>query len=98
LTSAAGRFIQVALSDLVLAVSPTPEPAIKGFWVFLRLKNRRALGGKVKPEEDRRNMKYGKTRPEQVHQAAKGARAHTKGERENGQTATTEERRHYEGK
>jgi hypothetical protein len=40
LTSAAGRFIQATLSDLVLAVSPTPEPAIKGFWVFLRLKNR----------------------------------------------------------
>jgi hypothetical protein len=40
---------------LVLAVSPTPEPAIKGFWVFLRLKNRRP-GGMVRLEEDRRNM------------------------------------------
>jgi hypothetical protein len=91
LTSAAGRFIQATLSDLVLAVSPTPEPVIKGFWVFLRLKNREALGqGKT----GRRQEEYGKTRPGQVHQAAKGARTHQKGERENGQTATTEERQH----
>jgi hypothetical protein len=55
LTSAAGRSIRVTLSDLVLAVSP-PRACNKGFWVFLRLKNRQVLGGPSRPEEDRRNM------------------------------------------
>jgi hypothetical protein len=55
LTSEAGRFIDATLSDLVLAVSPTPEPAIKaaGFFCACRMDN---PGGMVRLEEDRRNV------------------------------------------
>ena len=52
LTLAAERSIEVALSDLVLAVSP-PRAGSKGFWVFLCLKDRRH--GEGGPEE-RRDM------------------------------------------
>jgi hypothetical protein len=43
----------------------------------------------------RRVKKNGKAKSEQVYKAAKGTRTHTKGERENGQTAATKERQYY---